>query len=554
MYLYGEEINPDRRSCMRTVSKTVIGVDFGTQSARAVLVNTENGKILYSCRREYPRSSTPVPAIDCAENLPCATDYEMTLYSLLCHVVPEDYRKTVAGICVDATSLTMILLAKDGRALSELDGWSEAAHARVKLWKYHRAQEKADEALNLARNLQEPFLGRTGGSISCEWMLPKLLEVRDEAPEIYAKIDLAMDLCEFLTYRLTGQLVRSIGSLSYKCLWAEDFGFPEQTFLNGLRTGFYEEYCYFLRGDVRKPGECAGMLQSELAKRWGLPEKIPVATGVLDGHTSLATMGAFEPGDAALIVGTSNVCTVQDRKLQELKDVCGVAQDGMVTGSCGIDTGQSSTGNMLGWYIEHMAGWQIHREAKERKISPHQVLAERIQKPWENKVIAVDWWSGSRNAPCDLTLRGCMSGLEMDTRTEDIYLALLQAIACGTGTILESLSGQSVKIGRVLATGGITEKNPLLMQEYANLLRREVLVAKTAEGPALGAAMFAAMAAGIYTNIQETYAHMGIHDFKIYKPDEIHRAAYEELYRKNKHLRNMLSGVSAGGRNPGVNP
>ena len=162
-------------------------------------------------------------------------------------------------------------------------------------------------------------------------------------------------------------------------------------------------------------------------------------------------MGAFEPGDAALIVGTSNVCTVQDRKLQELKDVCGVAQDGMVTGSCGIDTGQSSTGNMLGWFVEHMAGWQIHREAEERKISPHQVLAERIQKPWENKVIAVDWWSGSRNAPCDLTLRGSMSGLEMDTQTEDIYLALLQAIACGTGTILESLSGQGVEIGRVLA-------------------------------------------------------------------------------------------------------
>lgn len=225
----------------------------------------------------------------------------------------------------------------------------------------------------------------------------------------------------------------------------------------------------------------------------------------------------------------------------------------MVTGSCGIDTGQSSTGNMLGWFVEHMAGWQIHREAEERKISPHQVLAERIQKPWENKVIAVDWWSGSRNAPCDLTLRGSMSGLEMDTKTEDIYLALLQAIACGTGTILESLSGQGVEIRRVLATGGITEKNPLLMQEYANLLRRDVLVAKTAEGPALGAAMFAAMAAGIYTNIQETYDHMGIHDFTVYKPDEIHRAAYEELYRKNKHLRNMLRGVSAEGLNLEVN-
>lgn len=528
---------------MRTVSKTVIGVDFGTQSARAVLVNAEDGEILHSCREEYPRGSMPVPAIDCAENLPLAMDYERTLYSLLGQAVPEEYRKTVAGICVDATSMTMVLLAEDGRALSELDGWSEAAHARVKLWKYHRAQGQADEALNLAKELQEPFLGRTGGSISSEWMLPKLLEVRDEAPEIYAKVDLAMDLCEFLTYRLTGQLIRNIGSLSYKCLWAEDLGFPERTFLNGLRTGFYEEYCHFLRGNVCKPGECAGMLRPELSRELGLPEQIPVAAGVLDGHTSLATMGAFAPGDVALIVGTSNVCTVQDQKLHELKDVCGIARDGMITGSCGIDTGQSSTGNMLGWFIEHMAGWQVHREAEEWRISPHQVLAGRIEKPWENKVAAVDWWSGSRNAPCDLTLRGCLSGLEMDTKEEDIYLALLQAIACGTGTILESLSGQGVEIGRVLATGGIAEKNPLLMQEYANLLRRDVLVAKTAEGPALGAAMFAAMAAGIYTNIQETYDHMGIHDFAVYEPDEIHRAAYEDLYTKNKNLRKMLSGA-----------
>lgn len=526
---------------MKTVSKTVIGVDYGTQSARAVLVNGENGEILHSCRREYPRSSTPVPALDCVENLPSATDYETTLYELLRQVVPESYRKTVAGICVDATSLTMVLLAEDGRTLSELDGLSEAAHARVKLWKYHRAQEKADEALGLAKKLKEPFLGRTGGSISCEWMLPKLLEVRDEAPEIYAKIDLAMDLCEFLTYRLTGKLVRSIGSQGYKGLWAQDSGFPSQAFLDGLRPGFYQEYCHFLRGDVGKAGECAGMLCSRLSRELRLPEQIPVAVGMLDGHTSLATLGAFAPGDAALIVGTSNVCTVQSETLQELKDVCGVVQDGMVPGRCGIDTGQSSTGNMLGRFVEHMAGWQVHQEAEERQISPHQVLAERIEKPWKNQVTAVDWWSGSRNAPCDLSLLGGMSGLGMDTRTEDIYLALLQAIVCGTGVILDSLSRQGVEVKRLLATGGITEKNPLLMQEYANLLHRQILVGKIAEGPALGAAMYAALAAGIYTDIQETYDHMGVHDFTVYEPDETYRTAYEELYRKNKNLRKMLS-------------
>lgn len=526
---------------MKTVSKTVIGVDYGTQSARAVLVNVDNGEILHSCRKEYPHSGTPVPALDCAENLPSATDYETTLYELLRQIIPEEYRETVAGICVDATSLTMVLLAEDGRTLSELDGLSEAAHARVKLWKYHRAQEKAGEALRLAKKLKEPFLGRTGGSISCEWMLPKLLEVRDEAPEIYAKIDLALDLCEFLTYRLTGKLVRSIGSQGYKGLWAQDLGFPSQAFLDGLRPGFYKEYCHFLRGNVYKYGQCAGMLRKELSHEFGLPEQIPVAVGMLDGHTSLATLGALEPGDAALIVGTSNVCTVQSETLQELKDVCGVAQDGMVVGRCGIDTGQSSTGNMLGWFVEHMADWQVHQEAEERQISPHQVLTERIEKPWENQVTAVDWWSGSRNAPCDLSLLGGMAGLGMETGAEDIYLALLQAIVCGTGVILDSLSEQGVKVKRLLATGGITEKNPLLMQEYANLLHRQILVGKIAEGPALGAAMYAALAAGIYKDIQETYDHMGVHDFSVYKPDETHRAAYEELYRKNKNLRKMLS-------------
>lgn len=528
---------------MKETTKTVIGVDFGTQSARAVLVNTENGEILHSCRKEYPRSSLPVPALDCVENLPCATEYESTLYELLSHVVPDQYRKTVSGICVDATSLTMVLLAKDGRTLSELEGLAEAAHARVKLWKYHRAQGKADEALKLAQKLQEPFLGRTGGSISCEWMLPKLLEVRDEAPEIYEKIDLAMDLCEFLTFRLTGQLVRSMCSHSFKGLWAQDLGFPSQKFLDGLRPGFYKEYCHFLRGEVRKAGESAGMLCGKLSHEFGLPEQIPVAVGLLDGHTSLATLGALEPGDAALIVGTSNVCTVQGEKKQELKDVCGVAQDAMVPGSFGIDTGQSSTGNMLGWFVEHVADQQLCREAEERKISLHQLLMERVQKPWENQVIAVDWWGGSRNAPCNLALQGGMAGLTMDTRTEDMYLALLQAIVCGTGAIIDRLLEQGVEIRRVLATGGITEKNPLLMQEYANLLNRQILVGKTTEGPALGAAIYGAIAAGVYENVQQAYAHMGVHTFTVYEPDQNHREAYRKLYTRNMAFRKLLSGA-----------
>lgn len=520
--------------------QTVLGVDFGTQSARAVLVNTQNGQVLASHRVEYTKPEPTKPEIDCPENLPSAADYETALYEVLEHAVPEQWKESVAGICVDATSLTLVALAEDGCPVSELPEFRHDPHARVKLWKYHRAQEKAEEALKLARELKEPFLKRSCDFISCEWTLPKLLEIRDEAPEIYKKIDVVLDLCEFLTYRLTGEVIRSMGSMCYKGLWFPDLGFPSRGFLDDLRPGFYEEYCRMLRGEVRKPGEMAGVLLPELCQRMSLPEGIPVAAGLLDGHTSLAVLGAFKPGDASLVVGTSNVLTVQCTQLREVKDVCGIAQDGMVAGACGIDAGQSGTGNMLGWYLEHMADWRVHQEAKDRNVSEHQLLAERIRNPWQNKVVAADWWSGSRNAPCDLNLQGGMLGLTMDTRTEDIYLALLQSIACGTRAILDSLAEQGIEVCRILAAGGIAEKNPLLMQEYANLMNRTVLVGRIKEGPAVGAAIYSAVAAGLFKNLSEAYENMGVREFTVYEPDQIHREAYDTLYLKNLTLRNCL--------------
>lgn len=516
--------------------KTVIGLDYGTQSARAILVDAKTGTLLCSHTVKYKHG-----VID--GDLADADDYEAALDELLSHVTPAEYRNTVAGICVDATSLTLVPLTKDGRVLSQIPEIADCHHSQIKLWKYHRAQKQADEALMLAKKRREPFLNRTGGSISSEWTLPKLLKIRDDDPNVYRYIDYALDLCEFLTYCLTGTVSRSTPSMCFKGLWADDLGFPSESYLNSLRNGFAKEYYHMMRGKVFRPGDKVGYLREELCDRYQLNKDVAVATGILDGHTALVAMGALQPGDAALVIGTSNVFTIQTTELKEVPGICGIAMNGLTPGLYGIDTGQSGTGDMLEWYVNHAMPESIHREALEKKLSVHQVLCEKVKEPWNNQVIAADWWNGSRNTPCDLNLKGIMGGLTLNTKAEDIYLALLQSIVCGTGEIIRQCESYGISVTRLVASGGIANKNPILMQEYANLLNRQILVGQVTEGPALGSAIFAAVAAGIYDTPLDAYEFMGEHAFVTYEPDQEHREEYEAIYDKSRLLRRIASQV-----------
>jgi len=193
--------------------------------------------------------------------------------------------------------------------------------------------------------------------------------------------------------------------------------------------------------------------------------------------------------------------------------------------------------------VENAVPQSVADEAKAEGVSVHTVLARRIRNPWENRLVAADWWNGSRNTPCNLGLRGAILGLSMDTKPEAIYLTLLQAIVCGTREIIEQCVSYGITVSRILATGGITGKNPTLMQEYANLLNLPVYVGQFAEGPALGAAMFAAVAAGVHSNVQKAYDCMGISDYALYEPDTAHREQYEALYRRNHALRCMAAAL-----------
>lgn len=513
--------------------KTVIGIDYGTQSARAVLADTATGQVLSSHTVRYPHGVMP-------GDLACAADYENGLDELLCAVTLPAYRDSIVGICVDATSFTLVPMSPDGKILCTLPGFETEPHAHIKLWKRHTAQAQACEALSLAKATSQPFLSRTGGALSCEWMLPKLMEIRDEAPRVWQRLDMALDLCEFLTYRLTGSVTRSTGSMGYKGLWASDLGFPADGYLDMLRPGLGAAYCHLLRGEVLQPGALAGHLSSQWRTRLGLRQSVAVAAGMLDGHTGIAALGAFEPGDAALVLGTSSVLTIQTEALYEIEGITGVVLGGLMPGLYGLEGGQSCTGDMLEWYMQEALPGSLRDEAAARSISPHQLLCERIIRPWESDLIAVDWFNGSRNLPCDLTLSGALWGLTLQTKPETIYLALLQSIVCGTREILEHCAASGVKVNRLLATGGIAKKNPLLMQLYADVLHQDVHAGQHYEGPALGAAIYAAVAAGAYMTLPEACAHMGVKAFTVYRPQSGRQKEYALLYQKNHVARQSL--------------
>jgi len=516
--------------------KYVIGIDYGTQSARAVLVSVEDGAVCASHVVRYPHG-----VMDGA--LASVEDYDNTLEELLGAMADSGHAGEVCAICADATSLTMVPLDKSGVPLAKNPKLSARTHAQIKLWKRHAAQSQSEEALKLAEARGERFLARCGGTISSEWMLPKLMETRDEDPLCWSEMDLALDLCEYLSYRLSGTLMRSVASMGFKCHWAHDLGLPSAEYLDALRPGFGAEYAHLLRGEIAVPGQRIGTLRPELAQRYGFPADTAVAAGVLDGHTSVLSLGALRPGDSALVMGTSTVLAIQTPALCEIDGICGIVRDGFTPGMFAIETGQGCTGDMLEWYIRNALPRSVFEEAERRGISPHEYLAAAVERPWENRVTAVDWWNGSRNVPCDLTLRGAIAGMTLESRPEHIYMALLQAMVCGTRTIMERCADQGVAVRRLLASGGMARKSPTLMRQYASILHMPIHVGDVDEGPATGAALMAAVAAGIYETPLAAWEKMGVHSFTTYEPDEEHAGEYDRLYRRNCALRDALDAM-----------
>ena len=523
----------------------VIGIDFGTLSGRASLVNTADGRILASAVYDYPHGvmdaqlpdGTPLPP-DWALQHPA--DY----MAVLDHTLPAVLEKSgvdgaqVVGIALDVTASTAMPVRKDGTPLCLLPEYAGKAHAYVKLWKHHAAQDKANLMTRAAMERNEPWLSAYGGKISSEWSLPKLWQVLDEAPEIYAAMDGWVEATDWIVWQLCGQWVLSSCTAGYKCMYSEEAGFPGEEYFAALDERLRHVVRDKLGAPVRPVFSKAGSLTKEMAARFGLCEGIAVGVGGVDAHVSVAAAGMTRPGQLLCIIGTSTCHMALSDTRRDVPGICGIVRDGILPGCWGYESGQSCVGDHFAWLAQHLSPPAYHEAAKARGVSIHEYLTElaREQRPGEHGLLALDWWNGNRSILVDVDLSGMLIGMTLQTRAEDIYRALIEATAYGLRVVTENYRANGVEIGEILALGGISQKNAMVMQIYADVLNMPVRVIDCAQGGALGSAIMAAVAAGVYDTAQAAIEKMAAPVLRVYEPIPENAAVYAALYEEYVRL------------------
>ena len=447
----------------------------------------------------------------------------------------------VIGIGIDATSSTFLPLLENKEPLCKAQQFCRNPHAYLKLWKHHGAQTQADQITALANERKEPFMMRCGGKVNAEWMLPKLMEIVEKAPDVYEAADNFMEVSDYLVYLLTGEITRCMCHAGYKLLWNEEDGYPSEDFLRALHpqlSSLKEK----LKGRQLQVGECAGRLTQEAADRLGLKKGTAVAASLIDAHVAVPSVGIDGPDKALMILGTSCCMLLCSEKLSYIKGISGCVRNAVLPGLYAYEAGQSAVGDLFEWFVQNCVPGSYEKEASDLGISVHMLLSEKAAalKPGESGLIALDWWNGNRSCLADAKLSGMLLGLTLRTKPEEIYRALLEAAAFGMRAIFEEFEKGGVIARELYACGGIVGKNPFMMQIYADVLGQTIYTASTDQGSAFGASVYAAVAAGIqtggYGSIKEAARAMGKKGETKYEPIPQNVEVYHRLYQEYKML------------------
>ncbi|MEO5873916.1 MAG: ribulokinase, partial [Streptosporangiaceae bacterium] len=444
----------------------------------------------------------------------------------------------VIGIGTDFTACTVLPATFGGVPLCELEDLVDRPHAYPKLWRHHAAQDQADRINALAAARGETWLPRYGGKISSEWQFAKALQVLEEDPEVFDRADKWIEAADWIIWQLTGTESRNLCTAGYKGVYQD--GYPSEEFLAALHPGF-PALLPKLAGDLRPMGERAGGLSAAGAALTGLPEGIAVAVGNVDAHVTSVAARAIEPGQMLAVMGTSTCHIMNSASLGEVPGMCGVVRDGVVPGLWGYEAGQSGVGDIFAWFLRCGLPAGYLAEAAECGISGHELLTEKAarQRVGEHGLVALDWHSGNRSVLVDHDLSGVVVGCTLATTPEDIYRALLEATAFGTRTIIDAFEKAGVPVGELVVAGGLL-RSPFLMQVYTDVIRRPLSTIDSAQGPALGSAIHAAVAAGAHADVAAASTAMGKIRRNVYTPDPQRADAYDALYAVYTELHDYL--------------
>ncbi|MBC5648450.1 ribulokinase [Christensenella tenuis] len=529
-----------------------LGVDFGTLSARCVLVEMHTGEIAASSSCEYPHGVMDT-ALPCGRPLPAdwALQHPQDYIDTLAAAVPEVLRSAgasgtqICGVGIDFTSCTVLPVTAEGTPLCFLPEYASEPHAYVKLWKHHAAQKEATRLNQIAQERGEKFLENYGRKISSEWVVPKAWQILNEAPKLYEKMAYFVEAGDWIVAQLTGRLWRNACAAGYKAIWSKTDGFPSRSFFAALDPRMEDFAETKLNTPILPLGGRAGGITARMAKLTGLAQGTPVAAANLDAHVSCLGAGLTRPGQMLAIMGTSTCHLVNSSRPRPIPGVCGIVPDGLIPGLIGYEAGQSCVGDHFSWFVKNCVPAAYERRAQEEGTGIYEYLTRLAEKkvPGESGLIALDWWNGNRSVLVDGDLSGLLLGCTLGTKPEDIFRALMEATAYGTRMILESFAAAGIPVDEFYAAGGIAQKNPFMMQLYANITGREIRVVESAQLPAFSAALYGALAAGRdgggCAGIGDA-AQLACRRYAIYTPDPGAAAAYDVLYQEYVTLHNYF--------------
>ncbi|MEA2213140.1 MAG: L-ribulokinase [Solirubrobacteraceae bacterium] len=516
-----------------------IGVDFGTESGRVLLLGARTGEPLAVNVVPYASAVIDRELPGTGETLP--TDWALQdpadWVTVLERGVPTVLRETgvdpadVVGLGVDFTSCTVLPVDAGGVPLCQHERWRARRHAWPKLWKHHAAQPVADRLNLIADERGEAFLSRYGGRISSEWYFPKLIEIWLEDRELYESCAAFVEATDWIVWHLTGHERRQRCTAAYKAMWSEQDGLPSPAYFEAAYPGFAHPAAK-LGHEFLALGARAGGMVPERARALGLSESTAVAVGNVDSFVSVPGAGVSGPETFVTVIGTSICDMVLGTEEVRLPGITGVAYEGILPGLYGYEAGQVAVGDMLAWYVRTLGhGPEAYSQLEAQ--------AGRYG-PGETGLLALDWWNGNRSILADADLTGVLVGLTLHSRPEEVYRALLESIAYGNRRIMDNFTEHGVPLCQIVACGGIAERSPLTMQLIADISGRPVYVPGSREIPARGSALFGAVAAGVYPGIEAAVEATREPSAQTYRPDPTASRVYDRVYAVYRQLYETL--------------
>ncbi len=532
------------------MSKYALGLDFGTLNGRALLVDVHTGEEVGTSVYAYSCGviDKSLPGSDIELGLDWALQNPADYIEVLEHAVPDVLQlsgvspEDVIGIGVDFTSSTILPIDEEGVPLCMYDQWKGHPHSWVKLWKHHAAEPHANRLRDIASMRKEKFISRYGGKVSSEWMLPKIWQVLEEAPEIYKAAHRFIEAGDWIVLQMTGKERRSSCNAGYKAIWDKREGYPSPDFFAALSPDLKDVVRKKLSTDIYPAGSRAGGLTSYMAQKTGLKTGTPVAVGIIDAHAAVPGSTVTGPGKMVLIMGTSTCHMLLDSSQKFIKGIPGVVEDGILPGYFGYEAGQAAVGDSFDWFVSNFTPGFYEKEALEKGITIYDLLEEKAcrLKPGENGLLALDWWNGNRSILNNANLSGMILGLNLNTKPEEVFRAMIEATAFGTRMIIDTFVENGVEIEELYACGGMPHKDRMLMQIYADVTGRQIRVAASRQASALGAAMFGALAAGSdgggYDSIEDAVARMASIEEKRYEPIPENVSIYNRLFDEFRKL------------------